>query len=90
MYANRLSPAMETFVELTRQEPFRTVALFFLGFLASTVSRTVLVVFLAVEVLTKFLYLGSVGTFAVSMAFSLYFVVGFVIWYKHEGLTPSL
>ncbi len=87
MNANRSSPEIEMFVELSRQEPFRTVALFFLGFLPTATSRTVLMASIVVELLTKlpFVYLGIAVTTALSFGFSLYFVAGFIVWYKHEG-----
>ena len=87
MNANRPSPGMELFVELSRKEPFRTVMLFFLGFLPTATSRTVLTAFILVELLTKlpFVHLGIVATTALSFAFSLYCVAGFIVWYKHEG-----
>ena len=87
MNANRSSPGMEMFVELSRQEPFRTIALYLIGFLATAISRAVLMAFIVVELISKlpFVHLGLPAATALSMAFSLYFVVGFIVWYRHEG-----
>ncbi len=87
MNASRPSLKMQIFTELVREEPFRIIALFFIGFMTTTASLMVLCAFIGVQALTifSFVHLGLTVITALAMAFSLYFVVGFIVWYRHEG-----
>ena len=89
MSNTRPSLTMEIFVELSRQEPFRTGVLFVLGFLTTPISLAVLCALNAILLLTHlpFVHLGLTAATAISMVFSFYFVVGYIVWYKRESLT---